>query len=469
MLGVYNTNFNNMYVNQNYGYQQPVMNNNYQSQSIFGGYNYSNQQSSYGNNSTNLMSMMMMLLQGLLGQNATSVGNTYSNSGVNIVNNGNIGSINIANLFTGLLGNGTTTIDQTQVSVEEKNPEKVYIIGAYNTGKNLTLEDNIKDFYNSGSTQRSTKGGNNDYYKGSNWHNNITDNDEGLKDLLGNLSEEDKKLTFDKGEAYVITESGKVLGKISSSQAATEQSFYKSADTDNTPTALKNSSFRILNDLGMADKALTGSNLDSLIKKYGTEEATGGKIELNGKTYDVASTVVRKVTPLTFDLNGDGVKTSDKVVDYDIDGDGKKDKINDVADGTLCIRGGKDGKDLFGDNTDLDGDGKADGFKDGFAALKALAKKEGLINGKDDMVLDAKDIKILEEKYDFGMKTDGYNSKAKSLEELGITEINLASTDETTSQDNFDGQGNLLMEQEGATFKLNGEDREYADIWHEFK
>ena len=33
-------------------------------------------------------------------------------------------------------------------------------------------------------------------------------------------------------------------------------------------------------------------------------------------------------SPLSFDLNGDGVKTSSKVIDYDIDGDGKVDKIN---------------------------------------------------------------------------------------------------------------------------------------------
>ncbi len=32
--------------------------------------------------------------------------------------------------------------------------------------------------------------------------------------------------------------------------------------------------------------------------------------------------------------------------------------------------------------------------------------------------------------------------------------------------DDFDGNGNQLMQQEGATFTVNGETREYADIWH---
>ena len=177
-------------------------------------------------------------------------------------------------------------------------------------------------------------------------------------------------------------------------------------------------------------------------------------------------------SPLAFDLNGDGVKTSDKVIDYDIDGDGELDKINDSADAVLVFDkdgdgiSGKDGSEAFGNNTDLDGDGKADGYKDGFEALKALAKKEGLINGSDDNKLDEKDLELLEEKYGLGIKKDGYLGETSSFKDAGITEINLADTDETTLEDNFDGNGNQLMRQEGATFKINGETREYADIWH---
>ena len=118
---------------------------------------------------------------------------------------------------------------------------------------------------------------------------------------------------------------------------------------------------------------------------------------------------------------------------------------------------------------DLDGDGKADGFKDGFEALKALATDAGLINGKDDNVLDENDLAVLEKDYGLKMKANGYNSEAQSLADLGITEINLAQTDSTTLTDDFDGNGNQLMQQEGATFILNGEEMEYADIWHSKK
>ena len=177
-------------------------------------------------------------------------------------------------------------------------------------------------------------------------------------------------------------------------------------------------------------------------------------------------------SPLSFDLNGDGVKTSDELIQYDIDGDGKLDTINDSADAILVFDAdgdgisGEDGSECFGDNTDLDGDGVADGYKDGFEALKALANKEGLVNGIDDNTLDENDLKILEEKYGLQIKTDGYNSEASSLFDAGITEINLATTDETTLHKNYDGQYNDLMTQEGATFVVNGEEREYADIWH---
>ena len=180
-------------------------------------------------------------------------------------------------------------------------------------------------------------------------------------------------------------------------------------------------------------------------------------------------------SPLSFDINGDGVKTSDELVKFDIDGDGQIDTINDSADAVLVFDAdgdgisGENGLECFGDNTDLDGDGKADGFSNGFDALKALAKKENLINGVDDNKLDENDLKVLEEKYGLKIKTGGYNSQASSLFDAGITEINLAKTDEVNLKKDFDGNQNDLMTQEGATFVVNGKEREYADLWHSKK
>ena len=180
-------------------------------------------------------------------------------------------------------------------------------------------------------------------------------------------------------------------------------------------------------------------------------------------------------SPLAFDMDNNGIKTTTSKIMYDIDGDGTLDEINNVTEGILAFDKdgdgviGSNGSELFGNNTDLDGDGKADGYKDGFEALKAMAFKENLINGADDMVLDENDLKALEEKYGLSMKVGGYDGELKSLADLGITQINLASTTETSTTDNFDGQHNQLMTQEGATFVQNGETKDYVDVWNAVK
>ena len=172
-------------------------------------------------------------------------------------------------------------------------------------------------------------------------------------------------------------------------------------------------------------------------------------------------------SPLALDINGEkGIQTSDKKVNFDIDGDGKLDQVNDVQEGVLAFGAGKDGKQLFGDNTDLNGDGKADGYKNGFEALRALAKKEGMYNEQaGDTKLDAKDIATLEQKYNFGMK-QGYNAETESLAKHGVSEIELGSENARTTARQGDQKDVILQEQEGATFKQNGQTKEYADVWH---
>ena len=225
----------------------------------------------------------------------------------------------------------------------------------------------------------------------------------------------------------------------------------------------------------------TGSKVSNLINKLAAVI-----VDIKPTIEEQIKTIEKKVTtlgsetsnkkyftssPLSFDLNGDGVKTSETKVKFDIDGDGKIDVINDSADAVLAFDAdgdgivGEDGKEVFGDNTDLDGDGKKDGFANGFDALKALAMKEGLIDGKSDNTLNAQDIAKLQEKYGLAMKS-GYNGEAKSLTDLGITSINLGTTNETQMTDNFDGKGNQIMTQEGSTFEVNGKKQAYADIWH---
>ncbi len=176
-------------------------------------------------------------------------------------------------------------------------------------------------------------------------------------------------------------------------------------------------------------------------------------------------------SPLSFDLEGDGVTTKDDMIKFDIDADGILDNINDSADAVLVFDAdgdgiaGENGFEVFGNNTDLDGDGVADGYKDGFEALKALASKAGLISATDNK-LDAADIKQLEEDYGLMIKTDGYLDEAKSLFDVDISEITLSLSDETELIKNFDGKHNDIMTQAGTSFTINGEELEIADLWH---
>ena len=503
MLGLY-TNFNNNtylnqnYSNQNYGYGQSVMNPYQQQSNFFGGYStgygqqssylggYQQQQPAYDMNSMifSLISSLLPAMFGLIGnrqpvqrpvaQQPPVASTVPVTSNISNVINGNSGQNNIFNTIINIILNSGKTpvsIDQETIEIVPKEPEDVFIVGAYKNsyfgdynyhldqdgessdGVEVNLGRTIQDF----AGQASGNGSHWDYRA----HDKDNSNNDELLEVLSKMSDADKNLKFDKGQAYLITESGKIIGTIANNQIVNDSALPNGNLVGDA--TIKNDDFKILSDLGVnkTDKRTPD--------QINNEEGNGGQIELNGIKYDVESTIIRKNTPLTFDLNGDGVKTSDKLIQYDIDGDGDLDKINDVADGTLSIRGGKDGKDLFGDNTDLDNDGKADGFSNGFEALKALAAKEGLINGKDDMKLDEKDLKILEDKYQLGMKTDGYNSKEKSLESLGITEINLGAADKVKETSNFDGRNNDVLTQDGATFKINDKEREYADVLHEIK
>ncbi len=200
-------------------------------------------------------------------------------------------------------------------------------------------------------------------------------------------------------------------------------------------------------------------------------------VTIGNNVVNNANNVQRKNSPLAFDLNGDGVKTSNNKIRFDINGDGRLDLINDVSreDGTLTIDSDRDGKsgengaELLGDNTNLSRFGINGRFKDGFDALKAIAedaKRRGLINR--DNVLDADELKILEREYGLKMKVGGLNSRAGSLADAGIQSINL-SNGKKTYKDNFDGQGNDILNQEGADFtKTGGGDGTYGDIFFRY-
>jgi len=177
-----------------------------------------------------------------------------------------------------------------------------------------------------------------------------------------------------------------------------------------------------------------------------------------------------------FDLDGKGAgfDTSHDVA-ANMDGTGAH-KVNDLKAGTgLLTFAGDPSKGVlassFGDKTDLSmygikGD-RADGsFSNGFAALRAAGEKFGLVKG-NDQTLDASDLEVLEQKIGLKMRVGGVGGQDRDLGSVGITQVNLgaASGTESKAAAAQDQQGNLIQQQAGATFTINGAQRGYVDGW----
>ena len=189
-------------------------------------------------------------------------------------------------------------------------------------------------------------------------------------------------------------------------------------------------------------------------------------------------------SPLIFDLSGTGLKIrTGELVELDLQGDGRTAVITNLERGTGLLvfdskfqpADGKDygaGRDFFGDGTDLRaygivGPGKDGGFANGFDALRALCEHFDRVHGAKQH-LDAADLAFLETQCGLRMRLDGVvGGEDRKLSEVGVTRIALGQPDRIQSIERSaeDAWGNRLMKQEGATFVVKGQTREYADIW----
>src|SRR5439155_2971864 len=109
---------------------------------------------------------------------------------------------------------------------------------------------------------------------------------------------------------------------------------------------------------------------------------------------------------------------------------------------------------------------RARGPSASFAALRAAGEKFGLVKGSDQ-TLDANDLKVLEQKIGLKMRVGGVGGQDRDLGSVGVTQINLgaASATESKAAAAQDRQGNLIQQQAGATFTINGAQRGYVDGW----
>ncbi|MFA6317019.1 MAG: hypothetical protein WC943_06335 [Elusimicrobiota bacterium] len=198
-------------------------------------------------------------------------------------------------------------------------------------------------------------------------------------------------------------------------------------------------------------------------------------------TYEDGTKKFIQQDPLVFDLSGLGIKTTSRKILYGLAGTSKKDvlfRINDVGDeeGILVFDpdrdgvSGETGLELFGDQSDVDGDGRSDDFPQGFDALKALvarAVKEGVLRSdlQTSGKLETDDLKALEASYGLKMKVGGFNRKAVTLAEAGVSAIALSSAPVEWGRE-FDGRGNSISFQPGAVFlRSDGSAGAYANLW----
>jgi hypothetical protein len=172
-------------------------------------------------------------------------------------------------------------------------------------------------------------------------------------------------------------------------------------------------------------------------------------------------------SPLTFDLNGDGKVSTTGTKNgkqIDINGDGKVDQSAwaGKGDGVLAFGDGASGKQLLGNNTDVDGDGQADGYKNGFEALGALATKHLGAQAVADGKLDKTELAALEQKAGLHMDVDG---QKKGVAASGVGEINLKFAEAGQAADE---NGNEHRQQ-GAFTRTNGQQGKVNDVWFRYE
>ncbi len=195
---------------------------------------------------------------------------------------------------------------------------------------------------------------------------------------------------------------------------------------------------------------------------YSSDKSTNGDKPYELPNYPVRS--INMASPLVLDLDGDGIKTTEQNRTFDLEGDGTAYQISSLGkdDAKLVFDPnnngvyGESGLELFGNNTDIHGTGKPGDFANGFEALRAYAALHLGEEAVADNVLDASELKALEQNHGLRLNVNG---EIKTLSEKGVTEIRL-NYDESDKVDEF---GNEFRQT--TSFVRNGEEREIVDIW----
>lgn len=186
-----------------------------------------------------------------------------------------------------------------------------------------------------------------------------------------------------------------------------------------------------------------------------------------GKTQEITKNLN---SPLVLDLDGKGIQTTAPTRTMDLAGDGTMSNVSwfGAGNGVLAFDANKNGKidingkELFGNNSDINGDGTADGSANGFEALKKLASNTLGQAAVADGILDANEIRALENKAGLRIITSG--DKAQTLSSLGISKINLGYSD-AASTDQYGNQTRQVGSFQRTLSDGSTATRTMADVW----
>lgn len=236
------------------------------------------------------------------------------------------------------------------------------------------------------------------------------------------------------------------------------------------------------NRIGRANAArmIVGGLLAGLRRPAATQEVSSGRIvdfqaELEARAPGGGA---QAYDPLVLDLEGTGEYTSGRPTRFDLEGDGRLGYLRDIApsagvlvfdadgDGTA----GENGLEVFGDRSDLDGDGRPDGYQDGFDALAAMVRKAesaGVLPAGTAAQgrLSAAHLAALGRAYRLGIRVGSLGAKTVPLAEAGVRLIALSDA-QTVRDADFDGRGNDAGRRDGAYFvDAEGVTRDYQEIF----
>lgn len=159
---------------------------------------------------------------------------------------------------------------------------------------------------------------------------------------------------------------------------------------------------------------------------------------------------VQRSDPLAFDLDGDGLETTGVAagVAFDIDADGKKDRVSFISGGDAFLALDRNGNGAIDDGTELFGD--QNGHANGFEALADYDdNRDGLIDS-DDAVFS--DLRLL------SLNADG-SQRLVGLRSSGIQAIRLDYSNSAQALNSYDS-----VAQSGAYIRDDGSEGLAGDL-----